>query len=59
VARDIRFGYRKLPCKRSTYDIDFAVLVKDEKKYKALRDYLIEKEGFAAYKAKSAGAALP
>jgi predicted nucleotidyltransferase len=50
VARDIHFGYHKLPVKRSTDDIDFAVLVRDEKKYKALRDYLIEKEGFAAYK---------
>jgi predicted nucleotidyltransferase len=50
VARDIHIGYHKLPAKRATDDIDFAVLIRDEKKYKELREYLIGKEGFSAYK---------
>lgn len=50
VARDIHIGYHKLPAKRATDDIDFAVLIRDEKKYKELREFLIEKEGFTSYK---------
>lgn len=50
VARDIHIGYHQLPVKRATDDVDFAVLIRDEQVYKALREYLINKEGFASYK---------
>ncbi len=52
VARDVWMtGINGIAPRRTTGDIDFAVLINDKGVYDALKNYLIEEECFAAYKA--------
>ncbi len=47
VARDVWMsGINKIAPRRTTGDIDFAVLINDEGTYEALKEYLIKTEGF-------------
>lgn len=47
VARDVWMsGINKIAPRRTTGDIDFAVLINDKGIYEALKDYLIKTEGF-------------
>lgn len=47
VARDVWMsGINKIAPKRTTGDIDFAVLINDKGVYEALKQHLIETEGF-------------
>ena len=51
VARDVWMsGINNIDPRRTTGDIDFAVLINDKGTYEALKEYLIEKEGFNPYK---------
>lgn len=51
VARDIWMsGINQIEPRRTTGDIDFAVLINDKGTYDALKEYLIVKEGFHPYK---------
>lgn len=51
VARDVWMsGINQIEPRRTTGDIDFAVLINDKGTYEALKEYLIEKEGFHPYK---------
>jgi len=51
VARDVWMsGINNLDPRRTTGDIDFAVLINNKGTYEALKDYLIDKEGFHPYK---------
>lgn len=51
VARDVWMNaINNLPASRITKDIDFAVLINDKGTYPQLIEYLINYEGFAAYK---------
>lgn len=54
VARDVWMSaINKIAPRRTTGDIDFAVLINDKGIYEALKDYLINKEGFNSYKENS------
>jgi predicted nucleotidyltransferase len=54
VARDVWMsGINKIAPRRTTGDIDFAVLINDKGTYKALKDYLVNTEGFHPYKGNS------
>lgn len=54
VARDVWMsGINKIAPRRTTGDIDFAVLINDKGTYEALKDYLIQIEGFYPYKGNS------
>lgn len=47
VARDVWMsGINKIPPRRTTGDIDFAVLINDEGTYEVLKEYLVNTEGF-------------
>lgn len=47
VARDLWMNaINRIPPRRTTGDIDFAVLINDKGTYEALRKYLVEAEGF-------------
>jgi len=47
VARDVWMsGIHQIAPRRTTGDIDFAVLINDKGTYQELKEYLIEKEGF-------------
>ena len=51
VARDVWLnGINNIVPKRTTGDIDFAVLINDKGTYDMLKDYLIHTEGFAPYR---------
>ncbi|NCU04695.1 MAG: hypothetical protein GXC73_11980 [Chitinophagaceae bacterium] len=51
VARDVWMtGINKISPRRTTGDIDFAVLINDKGTYEALKEYLINSEGFHPYK---------
>ena len=51
VARDVWMsGINKIAPRRTTGDIDFAVLINDKGTYEALKTYLIEAEGFHPFK---------
>jgi predicted nucleotidyltransferase len=51
VARDVWMsGINKIAPRRTTGDIDFAVLINDKGTYEALKTYLVETEGFHPYK---------
>ncbi len=50
VARDVWMrAINDLSPRRATRDIDFAILINNNGVYEALKDYLIEQEGFRAY----------
>lgn len=50
VARDVWMrGIHKIAPRRTTGDIDFAVLMNDKGVYEQLKDYLIREEGFQPY----------
>jgi predicted nucleotidyltransferase len=50
VARDVWMqGIHKMAPRRTTKDIDFAVLINDKGLYEALKEYLINEEGFDSY----------
>jgi predicted nucleotidyltransferase len=54
VARDVWMsGINKIAPRRTTGDIDFAVLINDKGTYEALKEYLIQTEGFYPYKGNS------
>jgi predicted nucleotidyltransferase len=54
VARDVWMsGINKIVPRRTTGDIDFAVLINDKGTYEALKEYLIHTEGFHPYKGNS------
>ncbi len=54
VARDVWMsGINKIAPRRTTGDIDFAVLINEKGTYEALKDYLIKTEGFYPYKGNS------
>lgn len=54
VARDVWMsGINKIAPRRTTGDIDFAVLINDKGTYEALKEYLIHTEGFYRYKGNS------
>jgi predicted nucleotidyltransferase len=54
VARDVWMsGINKIAPRRTTGDIDFAVLINDKGVYDALKVYLINTEGFHPYKGNS------
>lgn len=54
VARDVWMsGINRISPRRTTSDIDFAVLINDKGRYEALREYLITKESFQPYKENS------
>ncbi len=47
MARDVwMIGINKFEPRRTTGDIDFAVLINDKRTYEALKEYLINTEGF-------------
>lgn len=51
VARDVWMsGIHKIAPRRTTGDIDFAVLINDKGTYEALKEHLINIEGFNTYK---------
>src|SRR6476620_10775272 len=51
VARDVWMsGINKIAPRRTTADIDFAVLINDKGTYEALKDYLINTERFYPYR---------
>ena len=51
VARDVWMsGIHNIDPRRTTGDIDFAVLINTKRTYEALKEYLIEVEGFHPYK---------
>ncbi len=51
VARDVWMsGINKIAPRRTTGDIDFAVLINDKGTYEALKTYLVEAEGFHPFK---------
>lgn len=51
VARDVWMsGINKIAPRRTTADIDFAVLINNKETYEALKSYLINTEGFHPYK---------
>ena len=51
VARDVWMsGIHRVAPRRTTGDIDFAVLINDKGTYEALKEYLITNEGFYASK---------
>jgi predicted nucleotidyltransferase len=51
IARDVWMSaINNIEPRRTTGDIDFAVLINDKGTYDALKEYLIQKEGFHAYK---------
>jgi len=51
VARDVWMsGINKIAPRRTTGDIDFAVLINDKGTYEALKTYLVETEGFHPFK---------
>jgi predicted nucleotidyltransferase len=51
VARDVWMsGIHKIAPRRTTSDIDFAVLINDKGTYEELKEYLINIEGFNTYK---------
>lgn len=50
VARDVWMsGINQIAPRRTTGDIDFAVLINDKGTYEALKQYLIDKEEFSSY----------
>lgn len=50
VARDVWMrAINDIAPKRTTGDIDFAVLINQKGKYEELKEYLVEKEGFRSY----------
>ena len=54
VARDVWMsGINKIAPRRTTGDIDFAVLINDKGTYEALKEYLVNTEGFHPYKGNS------
>lgn len=54
VARDVWMsGINKIEPRRTTGDIDFAVLINDKGTYEALKEYLINTEGFHPFKGNS------
>lgn len=54
VARDVWMsGINKIEPRRTTGDIDFAVLINSKATYDSLKEYLIEVEGFNQYKGNS------
>lgn len=54
VARDVWMsGINKIAPRRTTGDIDFAVLINDKGTYEALKEYLVNTEGFHPYKSNS------
>ena len=54
VARDVWMsGINKITPRRTTGDIDFAVLINDKGVYEELKEYLINTEGFHPYKGNS------
>lgn len=54
VARDVWMsGINKIAPRRTTGDIDFAVLIIDKGTYEALKTYLVETEGFYPFKGNS------
>ena len=54
VARDVWMqGINKIAPRRTTGDIDFAVLINDKGTYEALKEYLTIAEGFQPYKGNS------
>jgi predicted nucleotidyltransferase len=54
VARDVWMsGINKIAPRRTTGDIDFAVLINDKGIYEALKKYLVNTEGFHPYKGNS------
>ena len=54
VARDVWMNaINNIDPRRTTDDIDFAVLINDKGTYEALQEYLIQKEGFHPYKGNS------
>jgi predicted nucleotidyltransferase len=54
VARDVWMrGIHKIAPRRTTRDIDFAVLINDKGVYEQLKDYLIQKEDFQPYSGNS------
>ncbi|TDB57949.1 nucleotidyl transferase AbiEii/AbiGii toxin family protein [Arundinibacter roseus] len=50
VARDAWMSIGEKKARRTTADIDFAVLIKQSGTYEALKEYLIRHEGFFPYK---------
>ena len=51
VARDVWMsGINKIAPRRTTGDIDFAVLINDKGIYEALKTFLVETEGFHPFK---------
>lgn len=51
LARDVWMsGINKITPRRTTGDIDFAVLINDKGTYEALKAYLVEEEGFHQFK---------
>ena len=54
VARDVWMsGINKIIPRRTKGDIDFAVLINDKGTYEALKEYLVNTEGFHPYKSNS------
>lgn len=54
VARDVWMsGINKIEPRRTTGDMDFAVLINNKGTYEALKEYLINTEGFNPYKGNS------
>ena len=54
VVRDVWMsGINKIAPRRTTGDIDFAVLINDKGTYEALKEYLVNTEGFHPYKGNS------
>jgi len=54
IARDVWMrGINSIAPRRTTGDIDFAVLINNIKTYEELKEYLIEKEGFHPYEGNS------
>jgi predicted nucleotidyltransferase len=51
VARDVWMGgINKIAPRRTTGDIDFAILINDKGTYEALKTFLVETEGFHPFK---------
>ena len=51
VSRDVWMsGIHKFKPRRTTRDIDFAILINEKGVYEELKDYLVEKEGFNSYR---------